>query len=88
MEASGAFLEEELLVCIIKVDNTFYGRESIENTYYCVPITEDGLWEDLTSQMDLVKCVMGQEDPLMVDPYKEFRDKSNKKKMDDAGLND
>jgi hypothetical protein len=39
MEASGAFLEEELLVCNIKVDDTYCITENIENTYYCVPIT-------------------------------------------------
>jgi hypothetical protein len=37
--------------------------------------------------MGLVESHIGQEDPLMADPYKELCDMSNKK-TDDAGLND
>jgi hypothetical protein len=36
--------------------------------------------------MSLVESYMGQEDPLMADPYKEFRDMSKNKTTDDAGL--
>jgi hypothetical protein len=41
MEASGTFLEEELLGCNIKVDDIYYITENTKNAYYCVPITED-----------------------------------------------
>jgi hypothetical protein len=42
-KASGAFLEKELLMCSIKVNDTYYvSTENVKNTYYCVPITEDG----------------------------------------------
>jgi hypothetical protein len=40
-EASGVFLDEELLVCTIDVDDTYYVTENVENAYYCVPIVED-----------------------------------------------
>jgi hypothetical protein len=40
-EASGVFLNKELLVCNINVDGTYYIAENIENAYYCVPIAED-----------------------------------------------
>jgi hypothetical protein len=33
------------------------------DTYYCVPIIDDGQWMDLESQM-------GQEDLLIANPYK------------------
>jgi hypothetical protein len=38
--------------------------------------------------MGLVESHMGQEDPPLADPYTEFHDVLNSKKMDDAGLND
>jgi hypothetical protein len=86
-EAPGVFLDEELLVCNININDTYYVPENLENTYYYVPITEDGQWDDLASQMGLVESHMGQEVPPTADPYKEFHDVSNKKK-DDVDLSD
>jgi hypothetical protein len=83
MDSSGAFLEKELLVCNIKVDNTYYTTEIIEDAHYCSlsSITDDGQWKDL-------ECWMVPADLLMADPYKRFYDVSSKKKTDDEGLND
>ncbi len=67
MKSSGVFLEEELLVDKIKVDDTYYITENVENAYYCVPITENGQWEDLESWMGLIESLMGKEDPLIAD---------------------
>jgi hypothetical protein len=58
-EASGSFLDEELLVCNIEVNDTYYVTENSENAYYCVPITEGRQQEDLASWMGLVKSLMG-----------------------------
>jgi hypothetical protein len=41
MEASEAFLEEELLVCKIEAYNTYIITENIEDAYYYVPITDE-----------------------------------------------
>jgi hypothetical protein len=68
-------------VCKIEVNDTNHVTENVEDTYYHVPITDDGQWEDLESWM-------GPEDLIMADPYKEFYDASRDKKTDDAGLND
>jgi hypothetical protein len=67
-------------------DDTYYITENIWNSYYCVPIAEDGQWDDLTSWMGM-ESHMGQKDPLMADPYKELRDMSNKK-TDNADRSD
>jgi hypothetical protein len=80
-EDSGLLLDEELLVCNINVDYTYYVTENIENTYYCVRITEDGQLDDLASRIGIVESLMIQEDPLMANPYIEFCDASNKKRM-------
>jgi hypothetical protein len=41
-EASGTFLDEELLVCNIAHDKMLYVLQDIEAAYYCVPIVEEG----------------------------------------------
>jgi hypothetical protein len=61
-------MEEELLECNVKVDDTYYVTENVKNAYYFVPITEDGQWEDLASWMGLVESIMSQNDPLIADP--------------------
>ncbi len=42
MEASGMFLDEELLVYNIVQDKMPYITQDVEAAYYCVPIIEDG----------------------------------------------
>ncbi len=60
-DASGAFLKEEVLVCNIKVDDTYYVTANVENAYYCVPITEDRQWEEgFESWMGLVEGLISQ----------------------------
>ncbi len=86
MKASGAFLDEELLVCNIAVDDAAYVKQDIETAYYCAPITEDGQWDDLNCQMGLIKSLLNQEGLLKADPCKEDHVMSNNKKTDDAGL--
>jgi hypothetical protein len=78
-------LDEELIVCNNDVDDTYYVAENVENSYYCVSILEDGQLDDLASWMGMVESHMGQEDPLIADPYKELHDVSNEK-TDDADL--
>ncbi len=46
LEASGAFLDEELLVCKIAVNDATYITQDVENAQYCVPIVKDGQWDD------------------------------------------
>ncbi len=41
-EASGTFLDEQLLVCHIAQNKMPYVMQGIEEAYYCVPIIEDG----------------------------------------------
>jgi hypothetical protein len=62
--------------------------QDIEAAYYCVPITEDGQWNDLDSWMGLVESIMGKEGPLMADPCAEEQMKLNDKNMNDVGQND
>jgi hypothetical protein len=42
MEASGMFLDEELLVCNIAQDKVPSTTQGVEAAYYCVPIIENG----------------------------------------------
>jgi hypothetical protein len=55
----GMFLDEELLVRNIAQDKMPYVTQDVEAAYYCVPIIEDGQWDDLDSQMGLVESIMG-----------------------------
>jgi hypothetical protein len=80
-EASGMFLEEELIVCKKEVNDTYYVTKNVENAYYCVPTLDHGQLEDLESWMGLA-------DLLMADPCKGFYAMSSDKKINDAGLND
>ncbi len=72
-------------MCNIDVDDTYYVTENVENAYYCFPIIEDRQWDDLASWMGMIESYMGQEDPLIADPYEEIHDVSSKK-MDEADL--
>ena len=76
-EASGMFLDEELLVCHIAQDKMPYITQGIEEAYYCVPTIEDGQWDDLNNWMGLVESIVGQEGPLMADPCSEEQMTSN-----------
>ncbi len=87
-EASGKFLDEEVLVCNIAQDEIPYVTQDTEAAYYCVPVIEDRRWEDLDSWMGLVESLMGQQGPLMADPCKEEHVMSNNKKANDAGKKD
>jgi hypothetical protein len=71
LEVFGVFLDEELLVCNIAVDDATYIMQDVETAYYCIPIIKDGQWEDLKHRMDLIKSLPNQEGPLKVDPCKE-----------------
>ncbi len=72
-------------MCNIEVDDTYCITENVEDGYYCFPITEDGQWEDLASWMlGMVESLMGQEDPLMADPYKVFHDMSSSKQQENG----
>jgi hypothetical protein len=42
-----------LLVCKIYVKYTYFVTENVENAYYCVPIKEDGKWDDLSDWLEL-----------------------------------
>jgi hypothetical protein len=81
------FLDEELLMCNIAQDKMPYIMQDVEATYYCVPIIEDGLWDDLDSRMGLVESIMGKEGLLMADPCTEEQMTSNNKKINDIGKN-
>ncbi len=61
--------------------------QDVEATYYCVPIIEDGRWDDLDSRLGLVESIMGQEGPLMADPSEEQMALNNKN-TNDVGQND
>jgi hypothetical protein len=89
-EALGMVLDEELLVCNIAQDKVPYAMQDVEAAYYCVPIIEDGQWDDLDSRMGLVESIMGQEGPLMADPCAEEQEQMtfNKENMNDVGQND
>ncbi len=52
-EASRVFLDEELILCNIKVDDTFYLTEDVENACYSIPTNDDGQLEDFESWMGL-----------------------------------
>jgi hypothetical protein len=86
-EASGMFLDEELLVCNIAQDKMPYIVQDVGAAYYCVSIIEDGQSDDLDSQMGLVKSIMGHEGPLLADPCSEEQMTSNNKKVNDVGKN-
>jgi hypothetical protein len=88
MEASGTFLEEELLLCHIAQDEMPYVTQGVEEAYYCVPTIEDGQWDDLNNWMDLVKSIVGQEGPLMADPCLEEQMTLSNEKINDIGRND
>ncbi len=62
-----------------------YITQGVAAAYYCVPIIEDGQWDDLDSQMGLVESIVGQEGPLMADPCAEEQMISNNKKINDVG---
>jgi hypothetical protein len=87
-EASGTFLDEELLMCHIAQDKIPYVTQGIEEAYYCVPITEDWRWDDLINRMGLVESIVGQEGPLMADPCSEEQMMSNHEKINDVGMNE
>ncbi len=57
-EASGTFLDEELLVCHIAQDEMPYVMQGIEEAYYCVPAIEDGQWNNLNNWMGLVNSIV------------------------------
>jgi hypothetical protein len=86
-EASGVFLDEELLVCNINIMTHTTTQRTWRMHTIASPIAEDGQWNDLASRMGMVESHMGQEDPLIADPYKELRDMSHKK-TDNADLSD
>jgi hypothetical protein len=88
MEALGMFLDEELLMCNIAQEEVPNITQDVEATYYCVPIIEDGCWDDLDSQMGLVESIMGQEGPLMADPCTEEQMTLINEKINDIGKND
>jgi hypothetical protein len=46
-KASGVFLNKELHVCNININETYCITENIENTHYCIPIIKDRQWVDL-----------------------------------------
>ncbi len=52
-EASGVFLNKELLVCNINVNGTYCITENVENAYYCIPIKEDRQWDELSDWLEL-----------------------------------
>jgi hypothetical protein len=87
-EASGTFLNEELLMCHIAQDEMPYITQGIEEAYYCVPTIEDGRWDDLNNWMGLVDSIANQEGPLMADLCSEEQMTSNNEKIDDVGMND
>jgi hypothetical protein len=64
-EASRTFLDKELLVCNIIVDDTCFIAENVEDAYYCDPIVNNRQWMNLESQM-------GLEDLFIANPYKGF----------------
>jgi hypothetical protein len=65
-----------------------YITQGIEEAYYCVPIIEDGRWDNLNNWMGLVKNIVGQEGPLMADPFSEEQMMSNNEKINDIGMSD
>jgi hypothetical protein len=89
MEASGMFLDEKLLVCHISQDELPYVTQGVEQAYYCVPIIEDGQWDDLNNRMGLIKSIVSQEGPLMADPCSvEQMTSNNEKIINNIGMND
>ncbi len=76
-EASGTFLDEELLMCHIAQDKMPYITQGVEEAYYCVPTIEDKQWDDLNNQVGLVDNVVDQEGPLMADPCSKEQMMSN-----------
>ncbi len=86
-EASGLFLDEELLVCHIAQDKMPYIMQGIEEAYYCVPTIEDGQWNDLNNWMGLVDSIVGQEGSLMANLCSEEQMTSINKKIDDVSIN-
>ncbi len=86
MEASGTFLDEELLVCHIAQDKMPCVTQDIEEAYYCVPTIEDGRWDDLNNWMGLVESRVSQEGPLMADLCSKEQMTSNDEKIDDVGM--
>ncbi len=54
-------------MCNIAQDEMPYVMQDVEAAYYCVPVIEDGRWDDLDSWMGLVESIMGQGGPLMSD---------------------
>jgi hypothetical protein len=83
VEASGAFLVKELILCNINFNDTYYITENIEDAYYCVPTIDNGQWNDLDSQIDLAEL-------LIAEPYKGLYDVLYSKKIEgnpDTGLN-
>ncbi len=58
-------------MCHIAQDEMPYVTQGVEEAYYSVPTIEDGQWDDLNNWMGLVKSLVGQEGPLMVDPCSE-----------------
>jgi hypothetical protein len=86
-EASGTFLDEELLVCHIAQDKMPYVTQGVEEAYYCVPTIEYGQWDDLNNWMGLVDSIVGQEGPFMADPCSEEQMMSNYEKINDVGMN-
>ncbi len=60
-----------------------YVTQDVEAAYYCVPIIEDGRWDELDSQMGLVESIMGQEGLLMADPCAEAQMTLNNKNMNE-----
>jgi hypothetical protein len=82
-EASGTFLDEELLVCHIAQDKMPYAMQGVEEAYYCVPTIEGRRWDDLNNWMGLVENIMGQEGPLIADLCSEEQMMS----INDKGMN-
>jgi hypothetical protein len=88
LEASGAFLDDELLVCnIVAKDKITCITQDVEAAYYCVPIKEDRQWEKLNSRMGEFKSLPNQEGSLKADPCEESHVMSNNKKVDNVNLN-
>jgi hypothetical protein len=81
-------LDEELFMYNIVQDKMPYITQDVEAAYYCVPIIEDGQWDDLDSQMGFVENIMGKEGPLMADPCAKEQMMLNDEKINDVGMND
>ncbi len=86
-EASGTFLDKELLVCNVAQDEVPYATQDVEAAYYCFPIKKDRPWDDLDSWMGLVESIMDQDGPLMADPGAKEQVMSNNENMNDVGQN-